>query len=199
MNHQDIIFRWTLQTIILSFPFICYHPTTADYQYNRYEKQNIINADFKETILFRGSGLTITTKQYQVACGTEGKRPAGFKRSVPDQWDFHSVFFSFNDAQKYFGLEIENLNIEHYNKAQEWFIPWSEIGIAEEPPPGTKFGFSGGYNDRDTGEHFPPGVNSSGGSTKASNGLRWIGNIDPWGESKPPFAWGQIELGGKLK
>jgi hypothetical protein len=160
----------------------------------------IVGSEYKETILFKGGGLTVTTKQYQIACGTEDERPAGFKRTVPDPWDFHSSYYEFGTAARQFGIEVENIKIDHYHKAQEWFLPWSEVGEwNEEPPAGTRFGFSGGFNDRDKGEHFPPGINSSGGTVKASNGLRWIDNTDPWGSSEPPYAWGEIELGEPLK
>ena len=162
--------------------------------------EEIVNADYNKTILFRGGGLTVTTKQYQIACGTEEERPTGFKRTIPDPWDFHATYYEFDEAKEHFGIEVENVTIDHFHKAQEWFLPWSEIGgWNEEPPAGTRFGFSGGFNDRDKGEHFPPGVNSSGGTVKASNGIRWINNTDPWGSSKPPYAWGEIELGGPLE
>ncbi len=146
-------------------------------------------------------GLTYTTRQYQVACGTGDSRPTGFKRALSDPWDFYGTYYTFEEAGALFGIRIENLKTDYFYKAQEWFIPWSEYGggLAGEPDAGTRLAFTAGFNDRDEGEHFPPGVNSSGGTVKASNALRWIGRTDPWGSGDPPYAWGEIELGEMLE
>ncbi|MFO7670386.1 MAG: hypothetical protein R6W31_12060 [Bacteroidales bacterium] len=146
-------------------------------------------------------GLTFTTRQYQVACGVENDRPTGFKRALSDPWDFNGTYYTFEDAQSQFGIQIENIKTDYYYKVQEWFIPWSEYGggMAGEPDAGTRLAFTAGFNDRDEGEHFPPGVTSSGGSVNGSNALRWIGKTDPWGANKAPFGWGEIELGEMLK
>ncbi|MBN2092713.1 hypothetical protein JW964_24035 [candidate division KSB1 bacterium] len=161
----------------------------------------ISNPDNKDMFVSRSFGLTSTTKQYQIACGTEKERPCGFRRALAEPWDFNATFFTFGDAKAQFGIEIENIKTDYFYKAQEWFIPWSEYGggLPSEPDAGTRLSFSGGFNDRDEGEHFPPGVTSSGGSVKASNELRWIGKSDPWGSSKSPYNWGEIELGVMLK
>ncbi|MBN1998537.1 hypothetical protein JW935_13345, partial [candidate division KSB1 bacterium] len=161
----------------------------------------ICNPENKNMFVSRSFGLTFTTRQFQVACGTEQERPSGFKRALPDPWDFYGTYFMFADAKAQFGIEIENIKTVYFNKAQEWFIPWSEYGggFSKEQDAGTRMGFSPGFNDRDAGEHFPPGVNSSGGSVKASNGLRWIGKANPWGSNKPPYNWGEIELGEMLE
>jgi hypothetical protein len=152
----------------------------------------------------RGFGITMTSTQYQVACGTEKERPEGFIRSRPEPWDMYARYYTFEEAKTRLGIEMEMLKTGYFNKAQEWFIPWSEVGAGfdGEPDAGTRLGFTAGFNDRDKGEHFPPGRTSSGGSVHASNGLRWIGRTDPWGSgpagSTPPYAWGEIELGPKL-
>ena len=149
----------------------------------------------------RNFGLTSTSRQYQVACGVENNRPEGFKRALSDPWDFNGTFYTFENAQSQFGIQIENIKTDYYYKVQEWFIPWSEYGegMAGEPEAGSRLAFTAGFNDRDEGEHFPPGVTSSGGSVKASNALRWIGRTDPWGANKAPYGWGEIELGKMLK
>lgn len=154
----------------------------------------------RDMFLSRSFGLTFTTRQYQVACGTPKERPTGFKRAIPDPWDFHSTFYTFDQAKRVFGSEIENIKTGPFHKAQEWFIPWSAYGagLEETPAAGARFGFSAGYNDRDEGEHFPPGKTSSGGTVKASNALRWRNRSDPWGSDKPPYNWGEIELGPML-
>jgi hypothetical protein len=161
----------------------------------------IVKPENRGTFVSRSFGLTATTRQYQIACGTEKERPTGFKRGLADPWDFHSTYFTLDEAKERFGIEVENVKVDHFYKAQEVFIPWSEYGdgFASEPDAGIRLGFTAGFNDRDDGEHLPLGVTSSGGSVKASNGLRWIGNTDPWGSSKPPFAWGEIELGPMLR
>lgn len=155
--------------------------------------------------LSRNFGLTHTTRQYQSASGTKGSLPLGFVRSMPDPWDMHGRFYTFEEAEIFHGIQIKLVNTSPFYKSQEWFIPWQEIGhgMQEEPPAGTRFAFTAGFNDRDEGEHMEPGVTSSGGSIKASNAIRWIGKTDPWSSGpandKPPFAWGEIELGGSLK
>ena len=148
----------------------------------------------------KGFGLTSSTKQYQVACGTPKERPLGFRRTLPDPWDFNATFIAFTRAAKEFGIQMENIKTDYYTKVQEWFIPWSEFGAGfpAEPQALTRLSFAPGYNDRDEGEHFPPGVTSSGGSVKASNAIRWISKSSPWGSNKPPYNWGEIELGQML-
>ncbi|GAH05164.1 unnamed protein product, partial [marine sediment metagenome] len=126
----------------------------------------------REMFITRSFGFTSTSKQYQVACGTGKERPTGFMRSTPDPWDMHAVYYTFEEAATQLGLQIENIKTDYFNKAQEWFIPWSEYGggLSGEPAAGTKLAFSGGFNDRDEGEHFPPGVTTSGGNRSC---LQW--------------------------
>jgi hypothetical protein len=149
----------------------------------------------------RGFGITSTSTQYQVACGTGKESTEGLIRSRPEPWDMHAVYHSFDQARSFFGIEIESLKTGRFTKAQEWFIPWTEygVGLEAEPDAGTRLAFAAGFNDRDEGEHFPPGVTSSGGNIHASNSLRWIGKSDPWGagpaNAGPPYNWGEIILG----
>lgn len=151
-------------------------------------------------IMTRSFGITSTTRQYQVACGTPDEPAKGFIRTIPSPWDMNPEYIDFVEAGNTLGIEIERFQTGYYNKVQEWFIPWSEINPAfkSEPSAGTRVAFSAGFNDRDEGEHFPPGVTSSGGSVKASNSLRWINRSDPWGSGKAPFNWGEIVLGPML-
>ena len=167
--------------------------------------EEISDPENSDLFFMRVFGLTATTKQYQIACGTEKERPTGFVRSKPDPWDMAARYYTFEEANKKLGLQVENIKTDYFYKAQEIFIPWSEYGggLDGEPDAETRLGFAAGFNDRDEGEHFPPGVNTSGGSVHASNGIRWIGKTDPWGAgpaySKPPYAWGEIEIGPMLK
>lgn len=163
--------------------------------------EEMADPDAKDMFMSRGFGLTFTTRQYQIACGKEKERPSGFKRSLSDPWDFYSQYFTFEDAKAQLGMEVENIKLDYFHKAMEVFIPWSEYGggFDSEPAAGTRLAFTAGFNDRDEGEHFPPGRTSSGGSVKASNALRWIGKTDPWGSNKKPFGWGELELGEMLE
>ncbi len=163
--------------------------------------KSICKPESKDMLISRYYGMTSTSKQYQVACGTEKERPQGFKRTVPAPWDFHAIYFTFEDARSQFGFEAENIKTSCFYKAQELFIPWSEYGggLSSEPDAGTRLAFSPGFNDRDPGEHMPPGVNQSGHVTRSSNGLRWIGRKNPWHSPEPPYAWGEIELGAMLE
>ncbi len=167
--------------------------------------EEISDTDNVDLFISRGFGLTASTKQYQIACGTAKEKPDGFIRSRPDPWDMAARYYTFEEAKKKLGLEVENIKTDYFFKAQEIFIPWSEYGggLDQEPDAATRLGFAAGFNDRDEGEHFPPGVNTSGGSVHASNAIRWIGRTDPWGVSpfrgKPPYAWGEIEIGPMLE
>jgi len=167
--------------------------------------EEISDPDNIDLFFQRGFGLTVTTKQYQIACGTQKERPTGFVRAKPDPWDMAARYYTFDEAKMKLGLEVENIKTGYFVKAQEIFIPWSEYGggLEKEPDAKTRLGFAAGFNDRDEGEHFPPGVNTSGGSVHASNAIRWIGKTDPWGaspnRSKSPYAWGEIEIGPVLK
>ncbi len=163
--------------------------------------KDISSPENRGMMLDRAFGLTFTTRQYQVACGTLKERPSGFRRSMPEPWDFNPTFLTFGQARTAYGTSIKTLSRGYFEKAQEWFVPWSEYGggLPSEPDAGTRLCFAPGYNDRDEGEHLPPGRTSSGGSVKASDAMRWIGKSDPWGSSKPPFSWGEIELGPMLQ
>jgi len=167
--------------------------------------EQICNVENADMFFTRGFALTKTTKQYQVACGTQKERPSGFHRAKPDPWDMWAKYFTFDDARSQLGLQIENIKTGYFDKVQEWFIPWSEYGggLSEEPDTGNRLGFTAGFNDRDEGEHFPPGVTTSGGTVQASNSIRWINKSDPWGagpaSGMPPYNWGEIEIGQMLQ
>jgi hypothetical protein len=177
------------------------HYDAVDVLIDGHSIKEITDPENKHWFLSRSFALTHTTRQYQVASGTRQEKPTGFVRSTPDPWDMHGRFVTFEEAEKFHGIQIKLVKTKPFHKAQEWFIPWQEIGhgLREEPPAGTRFAFTAGFNDRDAGEHMEPGVTSSGGSIKASNAIRWIGRTDPWSSGPangtPPYAWGEIELG----
>jgi len=181
------------------------HFDAVDFMLDNRSVKEICSDEGKKLFVSPHFSFTQTTKQYQTAMGNEMEQPEGLKLSAPDPWDMHAVLWTFDDLEKYRGIQIENIKTDYYFKAQEWFIPWSQIGIIGnvEPDANTRFAFSAGYNDRDKGEHMPPGFDTSGGSVKSSNSLRWINKSDPWGaspkRSEPPYNWGEIELGRMLE
>ena len=92
--------------------------------------KEISSPEGKDQFVSRSFGLTFTTRQYQVACGVEGQRPTGFKRALSDPWDFNGTFYTFEEAQLLFGIQIENIKTDYFYKAQEWFIPWNDMAEA---------------------------------------------------------------------
>ena len=75
----------------------------------------------------------------------------------------------------------------HHLLRQEWFIPWSELGVEGPPRAGQRFGLSGGYNDVD--------LLDDGAEHVAS--LRWREGCDPVDPSGAAVghAWGDLEIG----
>ncbi len=177
----------------------------VDFMIDSRSPEEIGDTENRDIFVSPSFGWTNTTVQYQANFGSREAKPVGVKRTIPDPWDIHATFWSFDDLKKYFGIQIETVKTDPFYRAQEWFIPWEQIGegFSGEPEAGTGIGFSGGFNDRDPGEHLPVGVSSSGGTTHASNGLRWINKSDPWGSGpaygEPPYNWGEIILGPVLE
>jgi hypothetical protein len=203
MDDNDV--AWPNQYVATENEMFYYHYDAVDVLMDSRSIHSICSDKNSDRFISPGNALTETTLQYQVACGTPEERPTGYRRSIPDPWDINATYFTFKNAKKYLGVQIELLTTDHFHKAQEWFIPWSEYGggLEKEPDAGTRLAFAPGYNDRDKGEHFPPGTTSSGGSVKASNSLKWIGKSTPWAEgpvyAKPPYAWGEILIGPMIK
>ena len=137
-------------------------------------------------------GISLTSSQYQVACG-DTSRPAQVKRNVADPWDMRYELIDLTELARRHGMRVDCAAVDRYRVAQEWFIPWGEVGnggMEGEPAMGTRLGFAPGYNDRDPGEYL-----ASGGHDQ----LRWVDRSSPWGhdpqKSTPPFGWGDIEIG----
>ncbi len=68
------------------------------------------------------------------------------------------------------------------------------IPAPSEPDILTRIAIAPGYNDRDEGEHFPPGVSASGGSANSHNQLKWIKRGNPWNTNVAPYHWGELIL-----
>jgi hypothetical protein len=135
--------------------------------------------------------ISLTTSQYQVACG-DTKRPDEIKRNVPDPWDMTYELIDRSDLADEHGMQVDCATVDKFRTAQEWFVPWSEVGggLEGEPAQGARLGFAPGYNDRDPGEYL-----ASGGHDQ----LRWVDRSSPWGHQSskgdPPLGWGDIEIG----
>jgi hypothetical protein len=68
--------------------------------------------------------------------------------------------------------------IDSLTRAVELFVPWTDLGLKARPKPGTRFGFTVGYNDMD----------ADTGSVKS---LRWL-RRDPWAGLSPREVWGEL-------
>ncbi|MBD3241275.1 MAG: hypothetical protein GF331_11865 [Chitinivibrionales bacterium] len=168
-----------------------YHYDAVDVLIDSRSAEAICAGDIDKTFVNRFWGLSLTTRQYQVAFG-DTVPPAVFKRNQPDPWDMAYELVSITDAAKRYGMRIDFATPDKFRRAQEWFIPWSELGnggIEAEPAMGARIGFAPGYNDTDPGEYLPG----------HSGTLRWLGGKSPWGyaaqEGKAPMGWGDIEMG----
>jgi hypothetical protein len=81
------------------------------------------------------------------------------------------------------GLLFEAVTLDADRKAQEWLIPWRQVGAGlNKPEEGKKIGFIAGYNDIDPGETEP-------------DILRWKNRCDAYCNSDN---WGDLEFGGSL-
>jgi hypothetical protein len=147
--------------------------------------------DVNSTFVNRFWGLSLTTKQYQVAFG-DSAPPVSYKRNCPAPWDMNYEMLTLAQGAAQFGMQVDVTTVDKYRRAQEWFIPWSEVGnggLSAEPASGTRIAFSPGYNDTDPGEYMPG----------TSGALRWVGRSSPWGfaaqDGKAPMGWGDIEMG----
>ena len=136
----------------------------------------------------QGWGLFETTRQFQVAIGGAGQPPL-VMRNLAEPWDFNSNRLTPEEAKSRYGIEVRTVKLDRFTRVQEWFIPWSELGMEGPPSAGTRLGFAPGYNDRDPGE-------------STSKELRWIGKTSPWAHGvangKAPRGWGDIEIGPML-
>jgi hypothetical protein len=128
--------------------------------------------------------LYLTTKQYQVAFSYPDP-PEIMKRVIPDPWDMvFNRITAIAELARVHGMQIRYVRLDSLRRVQEWFIPWSEVGVPEEPQVGARLAFAPAYNDSD------------GGPRKQ---LCWIGNTSPWVFSARsedlPRGWGDIEIG----
>jgi hypothetical protein len=134
-------------------------------------------------LICQGWGLSLTTKQIHVAFGNR-TLPPFFLRNFADPWDFTQHRCTFEEARRHLGIDIRFVKLSKLVRAQEWFLPWCEVGtgvLTQEPPVGTKVAFALGYNDTDPGS----------GEKK----LRLMGTSNPWKHgagSAAPRGWGDV-------
>jgi hypothetical protein len=114
--------------------------------------------------------LTITSQQFQCWMGAT-EIPDQFRFNYYDVvfWDWSYKYYSFEEAETNLnGMGMEAIIVDETHKAQEWFLPWAQLGTGgvEGLLDGRRFAFTGGYNDID-------------GDGKFVNSLRWK-NLDPF-------------------
>jgi hypothetical protein len=127
-------------------------------------------------------GLTLTSKQIQVGMGGTSL-PSVFNYRFYDNlaMTFTDHAESFGDAS-ISGMTMKIVSSGSGKKIQEWYIPFTEFGITETAE-GTRYGFTGGYNDNDNGD-----------AVDCTNSLRWQGLCDPYCAATAD-TWGELELG----
>jgi hypothetical protein len=145
----------------------------------------------KTDFINRGWGLTLSTKQYQVAF-SDRDDPEECRLNYPDPWDMVYRFVKLSEARKLYGIVIKFSKLDRRTRVQEWCIPWPQIGngnVTAIPALGARLGFAPGYNDRD--------------DLQGVKELRWVGRKSHWaysGESgTTPRSWGDIEIGPVAK
>jgi hypothetical protein len=148
----------------------------------------VINTPEKTAFLNPGWGLTLSTRQYQVATGGV-QWPTAMRRNLPSPWDMAYKTWSLADAKQRFGIVVRHSKQGRMKRVQEWFLPWSELSggtLADEPAVGTALGLALGYNDQDT----------QGGPVKR---LRWVDKKGPWrsagSKGQAPRGWGDLVVG----
>lgn len=132
-----------------------------------------------------GWGLTLTSKQMQVAFG-DAEPPAVVRFLEPDPWDLSfGRVVHLKELQRAKGIEVRFAHLGPFRRAQQWFLPWSALGLPGEPEVGSRLGFAPGYNDRDSGS--------------ATKQLRWVDRSSPWAcalsEGSGPRGWGDLVIG----
>jgi len=146
----------------------------VDLYFDSRTQEEIKNTPNEEMATPWSNALTKTTKQMLVWMGSN-KVNYHYYNEVTMNWLGVAVLggsnvITFEEAQdNYDGLGMEILEETQNVRIQEWFLPWSELGIDINPFPenGMKFAFSGGYNDKDEV------------ASEQSSLLRWLKH-DPW-------------------
>jgi hypothetical protein len=157
----------------------------------------------------RPSQETTSYRQYQLRFG--GSDPVGIlrvcdpdpARIATDCLAWMSAYYqvSISEAESKYGIVFEFHTLGDNKKAQEWLIPWDEIGCSggiNKPTAGVKIALAGGYNDMDESaiEQFVTVPDflllREGGNqyTQIEGAMA--------GGCKTGHNWGDIEFGGAL-
>ena len=163
-----------------------------------------------------GWGLWLSTRQYIVAYGSNAP-PKDMKRIVAYPWDMYfDVMTPLAELTARRGMQVRHVRINRVTRAQEWFIPWGELGVGgktpAEPAVGSRLAFAPGYNDMDPGEPSEkdlrwiakPSVKAAAAAAEAAQtGRPWRRTrtpvrTSPWAEAalggEAPRGWGDIEI-----
>ena len=143
-------------------------------------------------------GLTFTSQQFQVWVGAASSHPTGMKYNFYDPAYFDWTYNDVNIADlpgQYNGMQVAVVNIDETHKAQQWFIPWTALGVTGLPVgasvAGKRFAYESGYNDVDA-------ATATGADVKC---LRWLKG-DPFGPGTSVAAneafWGNIQVADEM-
>ncbi len=168
----------------------------VDFHLARLSSQEIWDSDPAKVFVKPESfALVLLGDQFQVNLGTEGHAPTNIYRNFPDPWDVNRSEDELAVARERYGIAVDFKTLGPDRKALEMLIPWDYVGVGgsgQEPPTGTTFALSLGYNDGDPAQHEPGQYDR----------LRWSSRLDPWwvaGEDGPnPSPWGDLALGPML-
>jgi len=125
------------------------------------------------------NAITKTTKQLNVWVATDKVNYQYWDDALMQWVGIASLggmnVMSFEEIQdNYDGLGMERIGKSNVVDVQEWFLPWSQLGIdiTAIGTDGMYFGFSGGYNDKDDY------------GAELGSGLWWLKH-NPWSYGPP--------------
>jgi len=154
---------------------------------------------WQRSFLNGGWSVSMSTRQIQSWTGEKELLAKVFRYGFPDPWQMGGGVYSVADGAKEFGIAFDAVQVSPTLRAQEWFIPWDELGRKAEPALGERMGFAPGYNDMDPSQH--DGLRDSDGNIMHDR-LRWPERSGPWGHPSSkgpnPDPWGVLEMGGML-
>lgn len=131
------------------------------------------------------AALALSEAQYQAPFGTFDCPGSTVRRNIPMPWHMAPVNQTLEQAREQDGIIVRHV-ISNGLRAQEWFLPWGQVGapgMCDTPPAGSRIGLALGYNQA-AGE---------GALT-----LRWPSHADVWTHEHQrgpqPNPWGDLLL-----
>lgn len=135
--------------------------------------------------------LTFTSIQI-VVWSWKSPQPESFRYGFYNEamWEWQDTIVTATEAQtNYDGMSFESLSTAENRGTQEWFIPWTQVGVGGiegEFQVGQQFAFAGGCHDMDATEGDQIGS------------LRWRNKVNPFSGAQGTEGflnpWGDIEL-----